>query len=129
MKNHRPTVRLHLWLEENDAVFFGTGRVLLLDKIEEHGSIRKAAEDLGMSYRAAWGKLKATEKTLGVELIEYSRNKRDGCRLSETGKQLKEKFKLWFQEVEKTALTKAEDILPCPVVSFEQAWNEKKSRL
>lgn len=82
---------------------------------------------MGMSYRAAWGKLKATEKTLGVELIEYSRNKRDGCRLSETGKQLKEKFKLWFQEVEEAALTRARDIFPCPVISFNQSCQEKNT--
>ena len=29
----RPTVRIHLWLEEEDAMVFGYGRVMLLDKI------------------------------------------------------------------------------------------------
>ena len=48
-----PTVRMHLWLELGESVYFGMGRAMLLDRIEEYGSLRKAAESLGMSYRAA----------------------------------------------------------------------------
>jgi molybdate transport repressor ModE-like protein len=73
-----PTVRMHLWLESGESVYFGMGRVMLLDKIEEHGSLRKAAEALGMSYRAAWGKLKATEEALGLVLVESSGTRRGG---------------------------------------------------
>jgi molybdate transport system regulatory protein len=118
MKNHQPTVRLHLWLEQDGQVFFGTGRVLLLNKIEEYGSIKKAAEALGMSYRAAWGKIKATEKLLGVRLIEYPRHKRDGCRLSLQGRELRDRFDAWFRQVEQDANEKAGEIFPWPVKSF-----------
>jgi molybdate transport system regulatory protein len=118
MKEHRPTVRIHLWLEQEGSVFFGKGRVLLLDKIEELGSIKKAAEALGMSYRAAWGKIKATEKILGMELVEYPEHKRNGCRLSKQGKILRDHFSLWFNDVENAALTEAEKIFPWPVNSF-----------
>ena len=43
-----PTVRMHLWLESGESVYFGMGRLMLLDMIEEHGSLRKAAEAIGM---------------------------------------------------------------------------------
>jgi len=33
------------------------------------GSINQAAAKLGMSYRAAWGKVTATEKRLGIKLL------------------------------------------------------------
>jgi molybdate transport system regulatory protein len=53
---------MHLWLESGESVYFGMGRVMLLDMIEEHGSLRKAAEALGMSYRAAWDKVRRAER-------------------------------------------------------------------
>ena len=56
-----PRMRLHLWLENEDGLLFGQGRMELLARIRDLGSLRKAAEALGMSYRAAWGKLKATD--------------------------------------------------------------------
>jgi molybdate transport system regulatory protein len=62
----RPVVRLHLWLETEKGVFFGLGRLKLLEQIQSGRSLKGAAESLGMSYRAAWGKIKNTEDVLGV---------------------------------------------------------------
>jgi len=115
-----PTIRLHLWLETAEGVFFGTGRALLLAKIEEHGSLKKAAEDLGMSYRAAWGKIRATEEVLGVKLIAQNGCKKGGHRLTDHGLLLKEKYLLWFHEVEMWALRRAREAFPWPVKSFEE---------
>jgi molybdate transport system regulatory protein len=120
MESRVPAVRLHIWLETSEGVYFGMGRAMLLLKIEEHGSLRKAAEDLGMSYRAAWGKLRKTEAILGVRLIENSRSKRDGCRLTEDGRRLMEKFFKWFEEVERTALDSAREIFPWSVQKFDR---------
>ena len=43
-----------LWLECEGERFLGPGRVELLQKIEETGSINKAAKQMGMSYKKAW---------------------------------------------------------------------------
>lgn len=59
-----------IWIELDGEVVFGGGRVALFEAIEKYGSIRQAAINLGMSYRAAWGKIKATEQRLGFELVE-----------------------------------------------------------
>lgn len=118
-----PTIRLHLWLETGDGVYFGLGRALLLAKIEEHGSLRKAAEELGMSYRAAWGKIRRTEKVLGVSLIAQKGCKRDGHRLTEDGLILKDKYLEWLREVESGALKKAEEIFPWPVKSYSEKFH------
>lgn len=118
MKRHEPSIRLHLWLETGDGVMFGAGRAFLLQKIEECGSIRKAAEELGMSYRAAWGKIRKTEKILGVHLIAQNGSKREGHRLTESGRLLMEQYLHWFEEVEKDALKKARRIFPWVVKSF-----------
>lgn len=113
-----PTVRMHLWLESGEDVYFGLGRVMLLDRIEEYGSLRKAACSLGMSYRAAWGKLRATEDALGTPLVESAGTKRGGCRLTEDGRKLRDKFRLWFDAVEKAAVLQARMIFAEEVQSF-----------
>jgi molybdate transport system regulatory protein len=119
MEAKTPTVRMHLWLESQDGLYFGLGRALLLAKIQEHGSLRRAAEELGMSYRAAWGKIKKSEEILGVKLITQSGSKKEGCQLSESGQRFMESYLLWFEEVERTALQKAEEILPWTVTCFK----------
>ena len=52
------TLRLRVWIEQKEETYIGIGSTLLLQHIEKLGSLRKAAEELGMSYRRAWGKLK-----------------------------------------------------------------------
>ncbi len=114
-----PTVRMHLWLESGESVYFGMGRVMLLDMIEKHGSLRKAAEAMGMSYRAAWGKLRATEEILGLVLVESSGTRRGGCHLTQDGRRIRDRFRAWFSAVEKVAVDRAQDIFAERMQSFE----------
>ena len=43
-----------LWLKRADDKFLGSDRINLLEKIEELGSITKAAKAVGISYKTAW---------------------------------------------------------------------------
>ncbi len=119
MKHNNPTIRLHLWLESENITVFGLGRLLLLDRIEDLGSIRKAAQQLGMSYRAAWGKIQASEESLGVKLVKRPGKKRDGCRLTADGRRLRDMYKRWFAAVEEEALSQAKSIFPWDVDGFD----------
>jgi molybdate transport system regulatory protein len=47
-------VRGRLWIEGPDGTFLGHGRVVLLERIRDHGSITAAARSMEMSYRHAW---------------------------------------------------------------------------
>ncbi len=63
-------LRSKIWVEdESGKVIFGMGRVKILEAIEMHGSINAAAKALKMSYRAVWGRIKASEERLGIELV------------------------------------------------------------
>jgi len=63
-------VRSKIWIEDaNEEVVFGSGRLFILEAVAKHGSINAAAHDLHMSYRAVWGKIRATEKRLGQPLL------------------------------------------------------------
>jgi molybdate transport system regulatory protein len=116
----RPVVRLHLWLETQKGIFFGLGRMMLLKKIHEGQSLRSAAKFLGMSYRAAWGKIKNTEKVLGIALIERKAGRRAGYRLTEDGLTLMACFNDWFKDVERYALRRARKLLPCTPIAFRK---------
>lgn len=107
-----PTMRMHLWFETEEGVVFGMGRLMLLRQVELCGSIKGAAEKLGMSYRGAWGKLKKTEELLGRPLIRKGASRRSGCRLTEFGQELTRKFDEWFRDVEEYALRSGRNRLP-----------------
>ena len=63
-------LRTKIWItDESDNVLFGMGRVKILEAIETYGSINAAAKALKMSYRAMWGRIKATEERLGKEMV------------------------------------------------------------
>jgi len=60
-----------LWLDHRGRAF-GDGPARLLDGVEEAGSLRKAAAELGMSYNKAWRILHAAEERLGFALLDRS---------------------------------------------------------
>ena len=44
----------NLWFNRAEHKFLGGDRINLLEKIDEHGSITKAAKAVGISYKTAW---------------------------------------------------------------------------
>lgn len=58
-----------LFIENNGKYIFGPGRAELLRAIDRLGSLSKAAQEQGMSYRWAWGRIKEAEKALGIRLL------------------------------------------------------------
>ena len=127
--NQRPVVRLHLWLETENGIFFGLGRLKLLEQIQAGKSLSGAAKAMGMSYRAAWGKVRKTEQVLGVALIEKRAGNKAGYQITKAGSQLVAGFRRWFQEVEAYALSRAKELLPCDPIAFEERPDGDPSRL
>ena len=82
----------HHWIaNEEDDIIIGDGRLEILEKVKETGSLNKAASAMSMSYKAIWGKIKATEKHLGKKIIRP--NHKEGSSLTEDGICLMDKFK------------------------------------
>ncbi len=93
--------KFKLWIEEDGEVVFGEGRRLLLEAIEKHGSISAAAKELSMSYRAAWGKIKASEQRLGQKLLIVSKGGAEGggAQLTPYAKELIQNYHAFREEV------------------------------
>lgn len=71
-------VRSKVWIESEGEPVFGRGRRFLLEAIDSHGSINRAAAEVGISYRKAWSHVKAMEQRLGVKLVERQAGGRNG---------------------------------------------------
>ncbi|MCA1946468.1 MAG: LysR family transcriptional regulator [Desulfovibrio sp.] len=100
--------RAHVWLERDGAVLLGPGRALLLERIDQMGSLRKAAQSMNMSYRAAWGKIKKTETLLGQSLVEKTGHDRSGYSLTPYGRRMLNLFLAVQQHVNREAASKAQ---------------------
>jgi molybdate transport repressor ModE-like protein len=84
-----------IWLEtSNGEGVLGDGKWLLLKTIQKKGSLMAATEELGISYRNTWNRLKKIEKQLGYSLIEKKRGGKDGGQsiLTEKGIKLVQSF-------------------------------------
>ena len=81
-------VKFKVWVQKEGEVVAGDGKVRLLRLIERHGSIQKAAQENGMSYRHAWGAIRKMEMRSGLKLVETQAGGRagGGARLTEPGR-------------------------------------------
>lgn len=56
-------IKSRIWIEYDDHVLLGEGRVQLLKAIEETGSLSKAAKTLNISYKKAWDLIDSVNKS------------------------------------------------------------------
>ncbi|MBP8695079.1 MAG: LysR family transcriptional regulator [Syntrophobacterales bacterium] len=91
-------IRYKIWLEQDGKVIFGKGRDELFRAIQECRSLQAAAKELKMSYRAAWGRLKASEERLGIKLVENDGAKK-GLRLTAEARELLEQYEQFEKDL------------------------------
>ncbi len=79
-----------LWLTVGDQSLGGHGRVALLRAVQEHGSITRAAQAFGISYKGAWQAIEAMNAVSGTPLVERGAGGRGGgfTRLTAQGEKL-----------------------------------------
>ncbi|OIP89043.1 MAG: ModE family transcriptional regulator [Syntrophobacteraceae bacterium CG2_30_61_12] len=107
------SVKSKIWIEDDAGqVVFGAGRLRILDAIARHGSILAAARELRMSYRAVWGKIKATEERLGRPLLarKVGGARGGGSELTPLGQTLLARFRQLRSLTEGAADTMFQDV-------------------
>jgi len=67
-----------IWLEINGEKVLGHGRVELLERIHESGSIRQAAMQMKMSYRQAWELIKHINSFFETPVVVSHRGGKGG---------------------------------------------------
>jgi molybdate transport system regulatory protein len=84
-----PGLRGRIWIDSTEGTFLGYGRIILLERIREHGSITKAAKSMEMSYRHAWELVDSMNSQSPVTLIEANTGGKGGggAKLTEAGEE------------------------------------------
>lgn len=62
--------RVKVWIEADGEHVFCSGMCRILQAVEQTGSIKAAAADVGLSYRHVWARIKESEASLGLHLVE-----------------------------------------------------------
>jgi molybdate transport system regulatory protein len=62
-------IKGRLWLEKDGETFLSWGRVALLERIRDHGSIAAAARTMGMAYSHAWSLVASMNRLADEELV------------------------------------------------------------
>lgn len=100
-----------IWIEGPEGTFLGYGRVVLLERIKEYGSISEAARSMNMSYKHAWDLVNSMNRQSKEPLvITFTGGKKGGgAKLTEAGEKaiatfwkLYQKFQEFLKEEEKS---------------------------
>jgi molybdate transport system regulatory protein len=78
---------MKVWIVFDDEVKLGDGRARLLELVDRLGSLRRAVERVGMSYRNGWGYFRELERASGIRFLEAAPGgRRGGTRLTAEGR-------------------------------------------
>src|SRR5262245_2311426 len=80
-------VKAKFWLTLGPRTLFGDGKADLLEAVDQLGSLRSAAQSMGMSYRHAWGLLRELDLAAGFAFLKHSgTGPRSRLRLTDDGR-------------------------------------------
>lgn len=99
-KSQGITLNGSIWLTAGGESLGGRGRIELLTKVVECGSITQAAKAMGMSYKAAWDAINTMNNLAGEPLVARLVGGKGGggTSLTSRGQQLVDNFKVIDQE-------------------------------
>src|SRR6476469_3527635 len=96
--------RAKFWLTIGPRTLFGDGKADLLEAVDRLGSLRSAAQSMGMSYRHAWGWLRELDLAAGFAFLEHSgTGPRTRLRLTEDGRRFIEAYRSFRAPLVKAA--------------------------
>lgn len=75
-----PRPRVRTWFDLGEGHGFGSGLAHLLREVQRTGTLKEAADSVGMSYRYAWKRVRTAEQGLGAPLVETRPGGRGGGR-------------------------------------------------
>jgi molybdate transport system regulatory protein len=101
-----------LWFNRSESKFLGGDRISLLEKVDELGSITKAAKAVGISYKTAWDTVNLINNLAEKPLVERLTGGKGGggTNLTPEGKKVVSQFRI-IQEEHRKYLVNLEERL------------------
>ena len=93
-------LKVKLYIQNGSEKFMGIGVLWVLQKTQELGSLRAAANDLGISYSKVYRMIVNLEKNLGARVIDRRKGgaDRSGATLTEFGIRFAEMYDTFQRE-------------------------------
>ena len=97
-----PAVRGRIWIDGPEGTFIGWGRVTLLERIKELGSITRAAKSMEMSYRHAWDLVDSMNRQSKMPFVELVSGGKGGggAKITEDGEEAIRLFRQFSRDFE-----------------------------
>ncbi len=101
-----------MWIDGPEGTFLGFGRVVLLERIGEHGSISAAARSMNMSYRHAWDLVASMNRQAKRPLVIGTSGGRGGggARLTPEGERAIEVFRAAWEDFKAFEARRSRDL-------------------
>jgi molybdate transport system regulatory protein len=98
----RPGFRGRVWIDGPEGTFIGYGRVVLLERIMEFGSITKAAKSMQMAYRHAWDLVDSMNRQATKPFVELATGGKGGggAQVTPAGKRAIKVFRKFHEDLE-----------------------------
>ncbi len=98
-----PGFRGRIWIDGPEGTFIGYGRVVLLERIREHGSITKAAKSMEMAYRHAWDLVDSMNRQSKKPFVEVATGGKGGggARVTQEGEKAIKLFWKFHEDFQK----------------------------
>jgi molybdate transport system regulatory protein len=68
----------HVSIKSGKSSYIGVGKIELIEKIKELGSLRKAAAEMKMSYRQSWLNIEELNRFSDKPMVILNRGGKDG---------------------------------------------------
>lgn len=111
-KNSSPGLRGRVWIEGEEGTFLGYGRIILLERVREFGSITRAAKSMEISYRHAWELVDSMNRQAGGPLVEAATGGKGGggARLTEEGEKAVNLFWRFYKDFQEFLEREAKEL-------------------
>jgi len=102
-------LRIRCWITLDQEKFFGPGRLQLLTLIESEGSLSKAAQQMGMSYKKAWDMVNDLNSrgSQPYVLLKKGGEKGGGAEITRHAELLISRFRVLEENLENLAISEA----------------------
>ncbi|MDG4811695.1 LysR family transcriptional regulator [Hydrogenovibrio sp. 3SP14C1] len=94
-EGYAQNIRARFWLTGKSGAYAGIGRITLLEKIHERGSINQAAKEMQMSYKKAWKLIDEMNQMFDEPLVlkEHGGKSGGGTQLTSKGRWVVAEFR------------------------------------
>lgn len=94
-------IKAKFWIENRGEVVLGSGKTQLLLAVDRLGSIKRVADEFGMSYRHAWGTIRRIEQRAGFKILDKKLGRKDGgAKLTPIGREFIGKVDSLFKKLQ-----------------------------